>query len=718
MRVVEVLLPLALDQPYSYAVPHGLEVAAGDYVRAPLGPRQAIGVVWSVAAAPPPGRPLREVIERFDLPPMTELHRQFIDWLSAYYMAARGSVLRMCLRAPGAFAPAREQIAWRATGQVPERFTPQRRRVLEFAGNGPAMRASELAELAGVSAAVVKGLAAEGSLEAVALPAWRRFAEPDPAARALVLSAEQEAAVACLRELVARRDFSVALLDGVTGSGKTEVYFEAMAATLAMGRQVLLLLPEIAMTGQFLRRVEERFDAAPAEWHSDTKASERERVWRAVASGEARIVVGARSALFLPWRRPGLIVVDEEHEPAFKQEDGVAYHARDMAVVMGSLGRFPVVLSSATPSLESLVNVDRGRYAHVRLADRYGRPELPPVELVDMRREQVAAGRWLAEPVAEAVAATLASGSQALLFLNRRGYAPLTLCRTCGYRIECRNCSAWLVEHRFRKQLQCHHCGHQEPVLLACPGCRAQGSLTPCGPGVERLAEEAAERFPGARTVILSSDMMSGAGLRSALGDIAEGRYDLIIGTQLVAKGHHFPHLTLACVVDGDLVLETSDPRAGERTWQLLAQVAGRAGRGEKRGQALVQTHVPDHPLMQAIKAGDREGFLAREKHTREAAGLPPYGRLAALIVSGTDQAETERFARSLARRAPALDGIQLLGPTPAPLHLVRGRYRWRFLLKAPRGSGVQAYLGTWLAAERLRGSLRVQVDVDPYSFV
>jgi primosomal protein N' (replication factor Y) len=717
-QVVEVLLPLALDHPYSYRVAHGIEVSAGDYVRVPLGPRQAIGVVWNEAVSPPEGHALRDVIERFELPAMSNLHRRFVDWLAAYYLAPPGLVLRMSLRAPGAFAPAREQIAWRATGQMPERLTPQRRRVLEFAGGGPALRVSELAELAGVSTSVVKGLAIEGCLEPVALPTLRRFAEPDPAAGALVLSAAQEEAAVLLREAVARRDFSVTLLDGVTGSGKTEVYFEAMAATLAMGRQILLLLPEIALTGPFLRRVEERFNAAPAEWHSDARPSERERVWRAVASGEARIVVGARSALFLPWRRPGLIVVDEEHEPAFKQEDGVAYHARDMAVVMGSLGRFPVVLSSATPSLESLVNVDRGRYAHVRLADRYGRPELPPIELVDMRREHLPAGRWLAGPVADAVAATIAAGSQALLFLNRRGYAPLTLCRACGQRLECRNCSAWLVEHRFRRQLLCHHCGHAEPVPLACPGCGAQGSLTPCGPGVERLAEEAAERFAGARTIILSSDLMSGSALRATLSDIAEGRYDLIIGTQLVAKGHHFPHLTLACVVDGDLVLETSDPRAGERTWQLLAQVAGRAGRGDKPGRALVQTYVPDHPLMQALKAGDQERFLSREKHTRETAGLPPYGRLAAVIVSGRDQAETERFAHMLARRKPHEETIQVLGPAPAPLHLVRGRYRWRFLLKAPRSSDLQAFLRTWLTAGRPRGSLRIQIDVDPYSFV
>jgi primosomal protein N' (replication factor Y) (superfamily II helicase) len=533
-----------------------------------------------------------------------------------------------------------------------------------------------------------------------------------------VLSAAQEAAAKLLREQVARRDFSVALLDGVTGSGKTEVYFEAMAATLAMGRQVLLLLPEIALTGPFLRRVEERFNAAPAEWHSDAKASERERVWRAVASGEARIVVGARSALFLPWRRLGLIVVDEEHEPAFKQEDGVAYHARDMAVVMGSLGRFPVVLSSATPSLESLVNVDRGRYAHVRLTDRHG----PPGTTAGRPRRhapRTGAGRALDRRAGGRRRRLHDCGRQPGAAVPQpAGYAPLTLCRACGQRIECRNCSAWLVEHRFRKQLLCHHCGHNEPVPSACPGCQAQGSLTPCGPGVERLAEEAAERFPGARTVILSSDLMSGSALRATLSDIAEGRYDLIIGTQLVAKGHHFPHLTLACVIDGDLVLETSDPRAGERTWQLMAQVAGRAGRGEMPGRALVQTYVPDHPLMQAIKAGDRDGFLAREKHTREAAGLPPYGRLAALVISGPDQGETERFARSLGRLAPTSEAIQILGPAPAPLHLVRGRYRWRFLLKAARGNDLQGFLRHWLAAERPRGSLRIQIDIDPYSFV
>jgi len=714
----EVLLPLALPAPYTYRVPAGLDVEPGAYVRVPLGTRQAVGVVWGVGAEPPAGRALKEIAEVYPLPPMTDLHRRFLAWVAGYYLAPVGTLLRMALRSPGAFSDPRQELAFVPTGLEPARITPQRARVMAAAREGPALRLGELAELAGTGASVVKGLVAEGALEAVALPPFRRFDPPDPAGPRLRLSPMQERAASSLRQAVAARDFSVTLVDGVTGAGKTEVYFEAMAASLAAGRQVLLLLPEIALTGQFLGRVERRFAASPAEWHSEVRSRERERVWRAVASGEAKIVVGARSALFLPWRNPGLIVVDEEHEPAFKQEEGVPYHARDMAVVMGSLGRFPVVLSSATPSLESLVNVDRGRYGRVHLPDRHGRSELPPVSLVDLRRHEPQAGRWLAEPVAAAVTETLAEGAQALLFLNRRGYAPLTLCRACGYRFECRNCSAWLVEHRFRNELMCHHCGHTEPMPQACPHCGAEGKLAPCGPGVERLAEEAEARFPGARTVILSSDLLSGAALRAVLLDIAEKRFDLIIGTQLVAKGHHFPHLTLACVVDGDLTLETSDPRAGERTWQLLAQVAGRAGRGERPGRALVQTYNPDHPLMRSLAAGDREGFLEREKRVRETAGLPPYGRLAAVIVSGIEPAETERFAQALARRVPREEGIRVLGPAPAPLHLVRGRRRWRFLLRAHRGAPVQAFLARWLSQVKTPGSLRVDVDIDPYSFL
>ena len=716
--IAEVLLPLALEGPYSYRVPPGLRLEVGSYVAAPLGPRQVIGVVWGFAPRATTEKPLRDVAAVFDIPPLSETHRKFVDWLAAYYLEPPGNVLRMVLRAPGAFEGPREQLAWRASDNPPKRMTPQRARVMEIAAQGFAMRAAELAEAAGVGVSVIKALARDGALEAVALPALRPFAAPDLLAGGYALNRDQQAAAEALRAVIAQRQHKVMLIDGVTGSGKTEVYFEAMAATLAAGGQALLLLPEIALTQPFLARVERRFGAEPAAWHSDLRPRERERVWRGVADGSARIVVGARSALFLPWKSLKLIVVDEEHDAAYKQDEGVPYHARDMAVLYGSIGKFPVVLSSATPSLETLVNVDRGRYGVVRLKDRHGRPELPEIGLIDMKRAGPDSGAWISPLLSEAVRKTLENGDQALLFLNRRGYAPLTLCRACGHRLECPQCAASLVEHRFRRQLMCHHCGHLEVMPRECPACHAEGKLVPVGPGVERLAEEAMERFPDARLAILSSDLARGSLLRDAIRGVEEGDTNLVIGTQLVAKGHHFPHLTLVGVVDADLALESADPRGAERTWAMLAQVAGRAGRGLKPGRALVQTYLPDHPLMRALKNGDRDSYLNQEKAIRENAGLPPYGRLAAIIVSGEDGPEAERFARHLGLAAPLADGITVLGPAAAPIAMVRGRHRWRFLVKARREANLQAFLRLWLGHIKPKASLALQVDVDPYNFL
>ena len=718
VSVVSVVLPLALESAYSYSVPSGVQVEVGDYVNVPLGPRRVVGVVWEIGGGAPQGVRLRDIAEKFDLPAMSDTQRVFLQWLADYYMSPLGMVLRGCLRDKGIFEPPRMKIAYRLTDHRPERMTPQRLRVIEAAGDLPAMQARELADEAGVGVSVVKGLAEQGVFETVDLPSFTPFDKPDPMAFPVQLSKSQEVAASALRQSVTARKFSVSLLDGVTGSGKTEVYFEAIAAALVAGKQVLLLLPEIALTNTFIHRVEERFGAAPAEWHSQMRPRERERVWRAIASGEAKIVVGARSALFLPWKNLGLVVVDEEHEPAYKQDDGTSYHGRDMAVVYGSLGNFPIILASATPSLESLVNVDIGKYAHVTLTSRHGRAELPEISLIDMRAERPTAGQWLCDQLADAVQETLARGDQALLFLNRRGYAPLTLCRTCGHRLQCGECSSWLVEHRFKKHLMCHHCGHTEPVPEKCPACGEEHSLVPCGPGIERLEEEARARFSDANIVVLSSDISRGESLHEKLRDIAKGKYNLIIGTQLVAKGHHFPDLTLVGVVDADLALETSDPRAGERTWQLLAQVAGRAGRGEKPGRALVQTYMPDHPLLEALAAGDRDKFLAHEKEIRQSAGMPPFGQLAGIVVSGNDLNATERFAQSLARRVPRVANIQVLGPAPAPLAQIRGRYRFRFLVKTTRAQDLQGFISQWLKDVQPRGNLRLSVDIDPYSFL
>ncbi len=715
--IVQVLLPLALRGTYTYGAA-GRQALPGAYVVAPLGSRQYIGVVWESSEAAPASVKLRELVEVLEHAPMPATHRRFIDWVASYYLAPRGSVLRMCLRVPAALGPAPTRTAFRLTGNQPARPTPARARVIERMAGLPALEAGAISELASVGASVIKGLAAEGVLERIETQAVLPFAEPDFRRAGLDLTVDQRVAADILCRRVAAAGHSVTLIDGVTGSGKTEVYFEAIARTVAMGRQVLLLVPEIALTQQFIDRIEDRFGARPAEWHSGVRPRERERVWRAASLGGAAILVGARSALFLPWRNLGLIVVDEEHEGAFKQEDGVAYHARDMAVVYGSLGEFPVILSSATPSLETLANVSRGRYGMVALKGRIGRASLPQIALIDMRAEKTAGGRWLAEALVQGAGEALARGEQALLFLNRRGYAPLTLCRRCGFRIECPNCSSALVEHRFKRAMLCHHCGHVQQIPGTCPACGAAGTLVPCGPGVERLAEEAKQLWPQARIVILSSDLVRGPPLKEALREIAAGAHDLIIGTQLVAKGHHFPQLTLVGVVDADLALETTDPRAGERTFQLLCQVAGRAGRGDIPGRALIQTYNPDHPLMQALADGDTERFLAQEMAMRERALLPPFGRLAAVIVSGAEAAATERLARAIARAAPSAEGIELLGPAPAPIPIIGGRHRWRLLLRAGRNIHLQDFIRSWFADAKVAGPLRVDVDIDPYSFL
>ncbi|MBV9287752.1 MAG: primosomal protein N', partial [Hyphomicrobiales bacterium] len=548
---------------------------------------------------------------------------------------------------------------------------------------------------------------------------------------------DQSEAAGQLAAAVRDQRFGVTLLEGVTGSGKTEVYFEAIAEAISQGRQALTLLPEIALTAQFLDRFAARFGARPAEWHSGLSERQRARVWEAAAKGEARALVGARSALFLPFADLGLIVVDEEHEGAYKQEDGVVYNARDMAVVRARFETAPIVLASATPALETRVNAETGRYRWLKLPSRFGAARLPEIGAVDLRREGPPRGRWLSPKAIAAVEAAREQGSQALLFLNRRGYAPLTLCRACGHRFECPNCAAWLVEHRFRGSLVCHYCGHVEARPKLCPACQEAESLTACGPGVERLAEEAAALFPGIRTLVLSSDFPGGIEkLRCELDAAAKGEFELLIGTQLVAKGHNFPHLTFACVVDADVSLATADPRAAERTFQLLRQATGRAGRGEREGCALIQTWQPEHPVIRALLSGDAERFYREENDERRRGRLPPFGRLAAIIVSGEDKGAAEAHARALARAAhglpasqgfrvaplggePQEDEIVLLGPAEAPIAVLRKRHRFRLAAKAPRAADLQGFLRAMLAAAPApRGGIKVAVDVDPQSFL
>ena len=715
-----VLVPMPAERPYTYAVPTGMRVVPGSIVRVPLGPRQVAGIVWDAAVERVDAKKLRPIEHVFDCPPIDRAMRRFVDWIAQYTLSPPGMVARMLLRAPEAFDPEPWIEGLQRTMARPDRMTEARSRVLETAEGGLAWTRSGLAHAAGVSSAVIDGLRAQGVFETVRIPPRSVVASPDPAYARPTLMPDQEDAAAMLRAGVAARAFGVILLDGVTGSGKTEVYFEAVAAALDQGKQVLILLPEIALTHAFLERFQDRFGAKPAEWHSDLPPRMRERVWRQVAEGGVRVVAGARSALFLPFRELGLIVVDEEHDPAYKQEDRVFYNARDMAVVRGHIGGFPVVLASATPSVESRVNAQQGRYGRAVLSGRFAEASLPDLKTIDMRRAPPARGGFLSPLLLDQMRRALEKKEQSLLFLNRRGYAPLTLCRVCGHRFGCPVCSAWLVEHRFRGQLVCHHCGHNERRPEACPECGTLDHLVACGPGVERIAEEVVAHFPDARTIVLSSDLMGGVRrLRLELEAIANGEADIVIGTQLVAKGHNFPNMTLVGVVDADLGLANGDPRAAERTFQLLSQVTGRAGRTGKKSQGLLQTFQPDHPVMRAIVSGDAEAFYEREIAERERAALPPFGRLAGVIVSAATRAESEAHARGLRRAAPEASDLFVLGPAEAPLALIGGRHRFRLLIQGERRADMQGFIRAMLAdGPKPRGSVRVQVDIDPQSFL
>ena len=704
-----------------YRLPAGLGTEFGSLVIAPLGPRQVLGIVWEkerLASAEVPDAKLRPILEVLPVPPLIQPLRRLIEWTADYYIAPMNAVARMALGSTAALRGGGSVTEYRLSGNEPQRLTPQRAAAMD-ALHGEQASIRELAALASVSEAVLRGLVNAGVLEPVTVDLDR----PYPRARAdhavPDLSPAQQAAADTFVGAVKARQFVPFLLDGVTGSGKTECYFEAVAQAIRDQRQVLVLLPEIALTQNFLRRFEARFGVPPVLWHSSLKASERRRAWRAIVSGEAQVVVGARSALFLPYAKLGLIVVDEAHEVSFKQDDGVRYNARDVAVIRARFEAVPVILASATPALESLQLAEAGVYTKLDLPDRFGGAQLPAISIVDLRAEVPERGRWLAPRLVAGMRERLELGEQSLLFLNRRGYAPLTLCRHCGYRFQCPNCSAWLVEHRLSRRLACHHCGHETPVPEACPECLTPDCLVACGPGVERIADEVAELLPEARVAVVTSDTLNSPEKISAFVEAAEQKLiDVIVGTQLVTKGYHFPDLTLVGVVDADLGLEGGDLRAAERTYQQVAQVAGRAGRAEKAGEVLIQTRHPESAVIAALAGGDRDAFYAAEADSRRDAGAPPFGRWAAIIVSSEDEAEAREAARAIGGLRPNLPDVLVLGPAPAPLSQLRGRYRYRLLINARRSAQLQDVIREWLAKLNFPQGVRVGVDIDPYSFV
>lgn len=723
-KIAGVLLPLPFNDVFDYYVEDNVSV--GQIVRVKFGRDEQIGVVWKIGkSCNLDDKKIKPIIEVLDYPLLSAELMKLVSFVAEYNMAFLGLALKMVLSVKAVFDDKKTTTLYHWSGktlaEAKIKNSDARHRVLDFVKLGSSIKA-DICKCAVVSPSVVDGLISAGVLVPQVVEKIKDYDKPQAGHQDVILNEEQLYAANNLSAKVGSGFFAT-LLFGVTGSGKTEVYFEALAKAIEDGKQVLVLVPEIALTSQWLNRFERRFGVKPCSWHSNLTINERVDNWRAIIEGRAKVIVGARSALFLPYMDLGLIVVDESHDHSFKQEEIVNYQARDMAVVRAKFENIPIILSTATPDLETMCNVESEKYEVVKLTSRFAAAEMPEIKIVDLTKDKPKKGSWgaswLAPSLIEAIEKNLSNNEQTMLFLNRRGYAPLTICRDCGHRIQCPHCTAWLTEHKKINALVCHQCGHKISIPKVCPECKSEDGLVACGPGVERVAEEIKNRFPNARVKLVSSDITpSLAEVSGIISDMENGLVDIIIGTQILAKGHHFPILTLVGIIDADLGLMGSDLRACEQTFQLLSQVSGRAGRGDKKGVVYVQTLNPKNEVLKSLVDNDFTKFLSLEKRTRKMLNMPPFGKLAAIIVSGADRSLTERMANYLGTISPNTDTISTLGPAPAPIHMLRGRYRYRLLLKTHKNIKIQAIIKDWLGKVNCPKSVRINVDIDPYSFM
>ena len=721
-KIVGVMLTLPFNDVFDYSASDNIKL--GDIVRVPFGKGVEIGVVWKIGKSSDlEEKKIKSIINVLPYRLLPSLIK-FVEWVAKYNLAFVGLVLKMVLCAKNAFDDPKMHILYKLTGktlaEAKLKNSDARWHVIDLLKHAPYSKAEIIAGT-GVSPSVIKTLIEAKILEPMPSEKKKDTQNFEFQGTAVSLTPEQQSAAEFL--IKSQSGFNVTLLDGVTGSGKTEVYLQAAINILKQEKQVLILVPEIALTTQWLERFEKRFGVKPYQWHSALNQSQRRQTWQAVIEGRAKVLVGARSALFLPYSNLGLIVVDESHDQTFKQEDMVNYQARDMAVVRAKCENISIILSTATPDLETIVNVEEGKYQTVVLKNRYASASMPEIKILDLKKDKPQKGdwgtSWLSPTLCSALKENYEKGEQSVLFLNRRGYAPLMICRDCGTRLQCPNCSAWLTEHRTQKRLICHHCGYTITTPQICPECGSTDGLTACGPGVERIAEEVKFRFPLAKVEIISSDTASSfKSISEIISRMENKEIDILIGTQILAKGHHFPNLTLVGIVDADLGLMGSDLRAQEQTFQLLSQVSGRAGRAQKKGTVYLQTLYPENNVLKAIISQNREEFISIEKQTRQNLNLPPYGKLAAIIISSTNEQMCEKTAYHLAKIFPKTSGATLLGPAPAPIYMLRGKFRYRLLLKTLKTINIQNVVKTWLCGINLPSNVKLEVDIDPYSFM
>lgn len=724
--IVKVLVSNIPSAGYDYRLT--VPATIGTFVGVRVMNRVCVGIVWGIGDSGLPQEKIKDVSFVYNAK-MPVADMQWLLRMSEWTLIPMGMVLRLIVNIPDAFSPPRIEQLYSFDFDSKTRMTQNRQAVLDaFASNdNDPMTAIDVQNIARVSSAVVRTMIKNGGL----IPVAQReknlgdYAFDYQDLGNIKLNEQQQTAADVIGDAIKNGGFSVFLLDGITGSGKTQVYFDSAWRAYSQGKSVLLMMPEIALTAQFMSRFESRFGAPPVVWHSNLTAARRREIWRGVLNGKIKIVVGTRSALFLPWQDLGLVVIDEEHDTSYKQEDMGNYHARDMAILRAKISGFPVVLASATPSAETLENVNLGKYKCLRLTSRYGGAQLPEITTIDLREnrptpytvadvEQIGS---LSPLLCDALSETLAQGHQAMLFINRRGFAPIIQCKKCGWTATCSECSVGMTYHKRIGKLLCHMCGRTAPLPKVCPDCGCDVSMR--GVGLEKIQEEVSVRFPNVRTALVSSDIITSRQvLERLVSQLEQGKIDIVIGTQILAKGHHFPNLTLVGVVDSDMGLFGTDFRAAEHTFQQLFQVAGRAGRGEYAGRVLLQTYQPAHPVLTAICSGDRDGFMQTDMAGRKAAQMPPYGMLIAVIIEGEKEAVLHKYCQDLAAAAPIIHGAKIMGPITAQIYQIRNWYRMRFLVAGGMNMALQTVIMRWLSKVKQPANVRVKIDVNPINFM
>lgn len=724
--IVKVLVSNIPSAGYDYRLT--VPATIGTFVGVRVMNRVCVGIVWGIGDSGLPQEKIKDVSFVYNAK-MPVADMQWLLRMSEWTLIPMGMVLRLIVNIPDAFSPPRIEQLYSFDFDSKTRMTQNRQAVLDaFASNdNDPMTAIDVQNIARVSSAVVRTMIKNGGL----IPVAQReknlgdYAFDYQDLGNIKLNEQQQTAADVIGDAIKSGGFSVFLLDGITGSGKTQVYFDSAWRAYSQGKSVLLMMPEIALTAQFMSRFESRFGAPPVVWHSNLTAARRREIWRGVLNGKIKIVVGTRSALFLPWQDLGLVVIDEEHDTSYKQEDMGNYHARDMAILRAKISGFPVVLASATPSAETLENVNLGKYKCLRLTSRYGGAQLPEITTIDLREnrptpytvadvEQIGS---LSPQLCDALSETLAQGHQAMLFINRRGFAPIIQCKKCGWTATCSECSVGMTYHKRIGKLLCHMCGRTAPLPKVCPDCGCDVSMR--GVGLEKIQEEVSVRFPNVRTALVSSDIITSRQvLERLVSQLEQGKIDIVIGTQILAKGHHFPNLTLVGVVDSDMGLFGTDFRAAEHTFQQLFQVAGRAGRGEYAGRVLLQTYQPAHPVLTAICSGDRDGFMQTDMAGRKAAQMPPYGMLIAVIIEGEKEAVLHKYCQDLAAVAPIIHGAKIMGPITAQIYQIRNWYRMRFLVAGGMNMALQTVIMRWLSKVKQPANVRVKIDVNPINFM